>query len=307
MEVKQMDDTFDGAPNIILPERCEFRVSVENLILRVLTTTASDIEPDSLTVGSVHTHAYCEIFVCVSGEAMLMTGSESTVLKRGMIAIVPPGAPHVCISAERAGWDSIGLLVSKRRVRGCGNLYDQIAGFLYDGNIRLFGDEDVIAGQLYRIASGIDNDRLKAPLTVLTGLLSLREKSSAPAKQKAPSGKANYDINQIAQLEQLINVYFSRNITLDEAAGRLFISKSQLTRLVRPHYGMTFHKLISKKRVEAAARLLRDTDLSADKISTLVGFRTKSCFYKAFAEKYNVTPNAFRKMSLTCDKQGVSR
>lgn len=51
----------------------------------------------------------------------------------------------------------------------------------------------------------------------------------------------------------------------------LFISKSQLTRLVRQHYGMTFHKLISSYRVNAAAKLLCDTDLPADKISAIVG------------------------------------
>ena len=53
----------------------------------------------------------------------------------------------------------------------------------------------------------------------------------------------------------------------EKAAMELFISKSQLTRLVRQHYGMTFHKLISSYRVNAAAKLLCDTDLPADKIS----------------------------------------
>lgn len=126
-------------------------------------------------------------------------------------------------------------------------------------------------------------------------LLALREASCLPASQKAPSDKGNYDINRLAQLEQLINVYYSSNITLEKAAMELFISKSQLTRLVRQHYGMTFHKLISSYRVNAAAKLLCDTDLPADKISAIVGFRTKSCFYKAFMEKFDATPNAFRK------------
>lgn len=304
-----MDDIYRDIPNIILPRRREFRVCVEDLNLRVLTTADSDSDskPESLTGNHEHIHAYCEIFVCVSGEAILMIENEKNILTRGSIAVVPPGASHVCLSNVKNGWGSIGLLVSKRRVRGCEELYDQIASFLYCGNIRLFKDEELIAERLYGISTGADNDKLKVPLTVLTDLLALRESSRLPERQKTPSDKRNYDINQIAQLEQLVIVYYSHSITLAEAAEKLFISKSQLNRLVRQHYEMTFHKLISSLRVEAAARLLRDTDLSADKISTLVGFRTKSCFYKAFAEKYNVTPNAFRKTSLTCDKQGDNR
>ena len=281
--------------SIVLPRRCEFRVSVEDLTLRVLTTSASYNEPAPITGSSGHPHAYCEVFVCVNSEAVLMTEKEKSVLRRGMIAIVPPGVSHVCLSTDRNGWDSIGLLVSRRRVRGCENLYDQIAGFLYGSSIRIFKDEESIAGRLYSISSGIENGRLRAPLTILMDLLALREASCLPASQKAPSDKGNYDINRLAQLEQLINVYYSSNITLEKAAMELFISKSQLTRLVRQHYGMTFHKLISSYRVNAAAKLLCDTDLPADKISAIVGFRTKSCFYKAFMEKFDATPNAFRK------------
>ena len=292
-----MDDLGGNTPNIILPRRCEFRVSVENLNLRVLTTPDHS-SPVLINGTSTHTHAYCEVFVCVKGEALLMTGKEKSTLRRGMIAVVPPGASHVCLSTDRSGWDSIGLLVSKRRVRGCEDLYDKIAGFLYDGNIRIFKDEEIIAERLYKISSGAEADKLKAPLTVLTDLISLREKSCLPTRRSSPADNANYDINRLAQLEQLINVYYSSNITLEEAAAELFISKSQLTRLVRQHYGMTFHKLISSLRIEAAAKLLCDTDLSADRISAIVGFRTKSCFYKAFLEKYEVTPNVFRKKSL---------
>lgn len=292
-----MDNLNYTDQSIILPRRCEFRISVEDLTLRVLTTSVSYTEPALITGSSGHTHAYCEVFVCVSGEAVLMTGNEKNVLRRGMIAIVPPGVSHVCISADRRGWDSIGLLVSRRRVRGCENLYDKIAGFLYGSSIRLFSDNEIIAERLYSISSGVETDRLRAPLTILTDLLTLREASCIPSRQKAPSDKGNYDINRLAQLEQLINVYYSSNITLEKAATELFISKSQLTRLVRQHYGMTFHKLISSHRVKAAAKLLCDTDLPADKISVIVGFRTKSCFYKAFMEKYGVTPNAFRKMN----------
>lgn len=292
MEATRMDDS------IILPHRHEFRVSIENMTLHILTTSSEKNINLSLTSESDrHIHAYCEMFVCVKGEAPLSTEKGNLSLESGMIAIVPPGVSHICISADRGGLGSIGLLVSKRRVRGCANLYDRIAGFLHMGDIKLFKDESMIADRLYHAASDTDADRVITPLTVLTDLLYLREKSCFRASRNATLGGGSYDINQLAQLEQLINVYYSRNITLEEAAGKLFVSKSQLNRLVRQQYGMTFHKLILSRRLEAAARLLSESDFTAERISTLVGFRTKSCFYEAFIERYGVTPNGFRKMN----------
>ena len=287
-----MDDS------IILPHRHEFRVSIENMTLRVLTTSSEkNINLSPTAKSDRHIHAYCEVFVCVRGEAVLSTEKGDLILESGMIAIVPPGVSHICLSTDRGGWDSIGLLVSKRRVRGCANLYDATAGFLYMGEIKLFRDEEEIAERLYHAASDTDADRIITPLTVLTDLLYLREKSCFRVSRNTAFGGGSYDINQLAQLEQLINVYYSRNITLEEAAGKLFVSKSQLNRLVRQQYGMTFHRLISSRRLEAAARLLSETDFTAERISTLVGFRTKSCFYDAFIERYGVTPNGFRKMN----------
>ena len=52
-----MDNLNYNDQSIVLPRRCEFRVSVEDLTLRVLTTSASYNEPAPITGSSGHTHA----------------------------------------------------------------------------------------------------------------------------------------------------------------------------------------------------------------------------------------------------------
>ena len=44
-----MDNLNYNDQSIVLPRRCEFRVSVEDLTLRVLTTSASYNEPAPIT------------------------------------------------------------------------------------------------------------------------------------------------------------------------------------------------------------------------------------------------------------------
>ena len=75
---------------------------------------------------------------------------------------------------------------------------------------------------------------------------------------------------------------YNKNITLDDLAKELMLSKKQAEREVQRTTGNTFTKELSKRRINAAVILTQTTSLPLTKISTLVGYSSYCGFYKAY-------------------------
>ena len=58
---------------------------------------------------------------------------------------------------------------------------------------------------------------------------------------------------------------------------------------------MSLSEYIKEKRIQEAARLLKNSDLSNEEIMLKVGYTDKKQFYKNFKEIYNETPAQYRK------------
>ena len=57
--------------------------------------------------------------------------------------------------------------------------------------------------------------------------------------------------------------------------------------------GRKFTEILLEKRMERAALLLRNTTLSIEEISSLLGYSNHSNFFKAFKEYYKKTPREY--------------
>jgi len=88
--------------------------------------------------------------------------------------------------------------------------------------------------------------------------------------------------------------HYRRPIGLDEIARRAGVSKHHLCRLFRRHTGQTPILYLRKKRVEEAARLLRQTSLSVERIACETGFDNASYFGKVFRSLLGLSPGQFR-------------
>lgn len=72
-------------------------------------------------------------------------------------------------------------------------------------------------------------------------------------------------------------------------------SKEHLARSMKKYTGMTLSRYINDLRINYAANLLLNTNLSVTDICFESGFGNVSCFYKSFNEAYGVSPNKYRK------------
>ena len=72
------------------------------------------------------------------------------------------------------------------------------------------------------------------------------------------------------------------------------LTPQRLARLTKRLFGLTPNQFITKSRIAAASRMLRDPSLSVAEIALACGFSDHSAFTRAFRSATGMTPSVFR-------------
>ena len=98
----------------------------------------------------------------------------------------------------------------------------------------------------------------------------------------------------INQSIQYINTHYDQRLTLDEVAGRVFLSPPYFSRIFKEETGETFTAFLNRVRVERSRELLRHKHLRLADIALLVGFEDQSYFTKVFKKITGMPPLRYR-------------
>lgn len=86
-----------------------------------------------------------------------------------------------------------------------------------------------------------------------------------------------------------------KDVTIDMLVERFGYQEDYFNRFLKAQTGMTFTEYLQDCRLNKSAILLKEDSMDVDEIIKEVGYRNKGYFYRIFTEKYNMTPEKFRK------------
>jgi AraC family transcriptional activator of mtrCDE len=86
-----------------------------------------------------------------------------------------------------------------------------------------------------------------------------------------------------------------KSITLEELTRQFGMSESELKRYIVRESGYTYRYLLRDLRLRRAVELLRNTNLSMERIMEETGYSNMNNFYRSFKEHFGQTPLEFRK------------
>ncbi|MDR3895655.1 MAG: helix-turn-helix transcriptional regulator [Oscillospiraceae bacterium] len=86
-----------------------------------------------------------------------------------------------------------------------------------------------------------------------------------------------------------------RRVTIEELAHRYLINPTTLKTVFKEVYGSSLAAHMKEHRMERAAALLRETDLSVAEIAGQVGYESQSKFTAAFKEQFGQLPKEYRR------------
>lgn len=150
-------------------------------------------------------------------------------------------------------------------------------------------DRDNAHGDLFKMIyreakrDNRDNFVLECQLKLLLSML-LRSQGEDAGQKK-----------ELTLALQYIHNHYTEKISIEQLAKIEHISKSYLARLFKQKTGMTAVSYIHQLRIEAAKRLLKESELNINEVAYQVGFESPKYFYRSFTRLVKQSPSNFRK------------
>lgn len=110
-------------------------------------------------------------------------------------------------------------------------------------------------------------------------------------RAKAPRSKQGVS-PLVAQALAYITEHSAEELSLEQIAHELYVSKYHLSHTFRQEVGVSIYRYIMLRRLLTARQLLSG-GMSAGDVCTACGFSDYSSFYRAFKAEYGTSPRAF--------------
>ncbi|ULL14734.1 AraC family transcriptional regulator [Paenibacillus sp. H1-7] len=88
------------------------------------------------------------------------------------------------------------------------------------------------------------------------------------------------------------------DMSLDQMAVELMVSKRHLHRLMKKQFQMTFKQKLSQEKLETAKKLLIETNLTIDEVAHSADYSSSSYFCKKFKAHTGMSPTKYRQAAI---------
>lgn len=256
----------------------------------------------------IHSHSFFEIIYVLNGSCLNTISNTSLEMKQGDVCILSPTNTIHALSVFSDDCIVINLLVRsttfEKSFFGILKSNDILSSFfsnaLYSSNAEsylLFTKQN----DIQTINSALEmydefNNNLNYSDRMLTSMMSsffirLLRTDSKNIIVPNPSGSQS-DRNILFILNYISTNY--ETITLKELSSKFNYSERQMARILKDYTGKNFINIIYDIKLQKACDLLKNPDMSINKIIETVGYSNTTHFYKIFKKYYNMTPIEYR-------------
>lgn len=111
---------------------------------------------------------------------------------------------------------------------------------------------------------------------------------------------------RLQDLLAYIHEHLDERLDIETLAARCYLHPNHFIRYFRKKTGQTPARYVADRRLEAAKRLLEETDLSVSEIMGQVGMQESGHFARVFRKQYLMTPGEYRR-SYRAERQTYER
>ena len=244
-----------------------------------------------------HFHDFDKLVLLLSGRVEYLVESERYELRPGTVLLVRHHAIHKALIDQSEPYERIILYLDRQyfdrtmpeaRLLDCFDQADRSGQWLLEPDeaqrreIRetLAAYERAAADKRYGAQAMCDTWIIQ--LLVQIGRLNAAQRRS----EKSVDPK-------IREVLSYINENLSRELSVEELAERVYLSRYHFMRLFKEQTGSTVHAYVRQKRLLCAARLIRE-GVPANKAALDSGFGDYSAFHRAFKESFGISPGKLK-------------
>lgn len=245
-----------------------------------------------------HYHDAYELYLQLDGKRYLFYDNICYTLERGDVAVIKPFELH-CAESRDADYyeryvlnfreDVLSSVLSEselcfllERINGC------VIHLSEEQTVKL--SEYFSRAEEYAKQSGFFSKKLlhTAVFQLVLKILEYTEGS--------PNVTGNQTEPNIIKALRYIDKHYTENISLDDIAQTVHMSKFYFCRKFHSTTGATVLEYLNNVRLTKVHNLLLSTDMTIDEIATITGFSSAVNLTRAFKKVYGNTPRDFRKL-----------
>lgn len=253
----------------------------------------------TLPAMRMHYHDFYQLYFIEKGQLLHKTPSRQTVLRSGDCFIIPPNFPHsIAKGAQQPQFYAFSFrrdFLSEEALR-----YPPIQALL-DGatpnplrlGLSLSGARLHTLEQLLRCCLQEFEQQNTgwewAVQGMLWAVLVQLSRSCAPQRSELPPQPAIQDC--ICYIDE----HFREQLSLPFLLDRFHFSDSGFYRIFRETVGCGFQQYLTRRRLEYACGLLRDTAIPIRAVAEQSGYQDYSSFFRSFCKYKGISPSQYRK------------
>ena len=264
-------------------EVCRIELMADNISRLALDVSdCSYAKVDQKWNGKQVCAPFNRIYVLEKGEGILVTETETVVMRPGMAYLVPAGIllDFYCPASMEKYFFHLNLYKPDR--------YDLFFGMKQIGVLPYRAEQ---RERLKRNLYGGGYVNLLAVKQELYGLLMEFAAAYLPAGMDVPVYS-----EPIVDTIRYIRRNLSAKLQLEELSDRLFVSRNYLSQQFRCEVGVTMWQYITDQLMMEAQKRLSQTDESIGEISHRLGYDDQCYFSRRFKQLCGVSPVQYRKM-----------
>jgi len=253
-------------------------------------------------VYHAHNHAAFELIAVSKGISIIDIKGKPYTCREGTVLLIPRGVYHSNRQTEIASERFCFRFYPKKGLmRG---VFYLLGKFLAKMN----EPEQFEIPELFEILAAIRREMLEnapAKEEMIDSLLReiyihvLRHVIRRTGTQTVETLEHSYPQTSLAaerlkMIERFFSQRYADPVVLKDLADVLYISPTQVNRILTEKYGQTFREKLRDTRLHQAKLLLESTNLSISTIAVEVGYTSVAGFFSAFRKTFGITPAEYR-------------
>jgi len=237
-----------------------------------------------------HRHHYAEFFLIERGSGVHRVADQVTPLHAGDVVFVHPEVVHGLEASSQRALVFLNVAIPLRLYRDLDSRFGSSAQWLWSAQpprttTLSARDLGVLAPRLGELEANQDcRDRLQVESVVLE---TMWHASAAVAQRPRLPAQLSQAIRDLSDPENL-------RLGVAGMAARAGWSREHLNRQIRKHFHETSVALLTRHRLDHAARLLRHGDRQILAVCQECGLDNLSHFYRLVRRRFGCSPGALR-------------
>lgn len=247
-----------------------------------------------------HFHEFDKIVILLSGRVDYTVEGTTYALSPWDVLLVRHHMIHKALIDKSEPYDRIIIYIdptSLERYAPSAGLMDCFASAEKRRYCLMRPDTDKcgeLSKQLIRLEAAVADNDFGAQIMRSTQLVQLMVILNRIMQTDTASEVSASDCDdKIARALSYINENLGSELSIDELAALSYLSRYHFMRLFKSQTGYTVHNYIRQKRLNQAARLIRE-GRSAVSAAAECGFSDYSTFHRAFTKTFGVSPGKLK-------------